>query len=341
MGVKSDLKFAEDLDRSSMQQLGESEQLLSYVHGAGNTGLLAQAATRITHSAEEILWSSIYKTSALATEIADVAHNASRAAVAIRQDLDRVRFTRLPQVHNYAATRVDVAVRVVSKFATSQAVQKSQQVKNQLLGDLQILRTQIDARLSKLQQQLQAGIQQAEQQAAQEFQQAQARADQQFRQAEADAQALAKQAQQQATRVAQQNADRQASAPWRTQWAEITAGVTAVLTQLAGDHPDLARQLRVIVAAEPATLTEAEAAAAAAVPPMLTALQECVIPDCQDLSQLRASLHDLADIAMFAALLAWLVQMVTDPRRWAEETYAVLGPVVDAELSAVKAVLGL
>ena len=202
------------------------------------------------------------------------------------------------------------------------------------------LRQQTDATIRVTATRLYQLITNAQARADRQIAAVKAEAEQLFRQAEADAQTAAQLAERDAIRVTQDWADRQGQQAWAGQWAEITAGVTAVLTQLGTDHPDLATQLKAIVAIAPATLAEAETAAAAAVPPLLTALRECVIPDCQDLGQLRDSLHSLADVAFFAALLAWLVQMVMDPAAWARETADVLGPVIDAELATIRGVLG-
>ena len=181
----------------------------------------------------------------------------------------------------------------------------------------------------------------AQARADRQFAAVKAEAEQLFRQAEVDANLAAAAAEHAAVVIAGQATDQAAAGAWAGQWAEITAGVSAVLAQLGTDHPDLAAQLKTIVAIAPATLAEAETAAAAAVPPLLTALRECVIPDCQDLNQLRDSLHSLADIALFAAFLAWLIQAVTDPAACARETYDALGPLGDAGLIAVRGLLGI
>lgn len=227
---------------------------------------------------------------------------------------------------NQEIARVDKSIADLKAWTSGRLLA----LQNTLVTLVNDTRQILDARISKIQADLTAQIQTLTRKEQADF-----------ATAEADARQLATQAEQQAVKVTETWANDLAHNAWAAQWAEITAGVTAVLTQLQTDHPDLARQLKLIIAVEPATLAEAEAAAAAAVPPMLTALAECVIPDCQDLNQLRNTLHALGDIALFAAFLAWLIQMVTDPVGWARETYAVLGPVVDGELAVVKGILGL
>jgi len=227
---------------------------------------------------------------------------------------------------NQEIGRVDKAVSGLRAWTSSHMLE----LQNTLVKLVNAVKAEIDARITRSVGDLTAQIQQLTRKEQADF-----------AKAEADAAAMAGQAERQAVSTVQARADSLAHTAWAGQWAEITAGVTAVLTQLETDHADLARQLKVIIAVTPATLAEAEAAAAAAVPPMLTALAECVIPDCRDLNQLRDTMHDLGDIALFALLLAWLVQMATNPAAWARETYAVLGPVVDTELAAVRGILGL
>ena len=335
--VGQDTLDAYRLDLSAIQQLNEAESLGAYVRKPADINILAAQAGKNTHSAEMLLWSSVYRWNAIARQIKNLGGVTANTIGSHHQMIRHTVNVLIPTVHNYAADRVNEAVVILKAYSAQQSQAAYTKAHSEIISlaqtvttEIQQLRQQITAEISGAVAQLTAGISAL---AAKE------QAD--IAQAETQAAAVAQQAAQQAESDLKVWADQVASAPWAAQWAEIVAGVTAVLTQLGTDHPDLARQLKVIITTEPATLAEAEAAAAAAVPPMLTALSECVIPDCQDLNQLRNTLHNLADIALFALLLAWLVQMVTDPQGWAAETYAVLGPLVDAELTVVRGVLGI
>ncbi len=168
-----------------------------------------------------------------------------------------------------------------------------------------------------------------------------ARADRQFAQAEADAHTLAQQAQANAIRIEQNAVDGQAREAWAPVWAGIMAGVAGAIQVAGSDFPQITRQLQQIATEAPATLTEAEAAAARAVPPMMTALRECVLPQCRDLGPLRSLMHQIGDALFTALLLAWIIQMVTDPEAWARETYDAFTPLIDGELGIIRALAGI
>ena len=168
-----------------------------------------------------------------------------------------------------------------------------------------------------------------------------ARADRQFRQAEADAAVLAKQAEQAAIKTEQAAVDGQARDAWAPVWAGIMTGVAGAISVAGSDFPAITAQLQAIATQAPATLAEAETAAASAIPPMMTALEECVLPGCRDLGPLRTLMSQLADALFAALLLAWVVQMITDPQGWAQETYDAFGPLIDGELAVVRALAGI
>ena len=168
-----------------------------------------------------------------------------------------------------------------------------------------------------------------------------ARADRQFRQAEADAAVLAKQAEQAAIKIEQAAVDGQARDAWAPIWAGIMTGVAGAISVAGSDFPAITRQLQAIATQAPATLAQAETAAASAIPPMMTALEECVLPGCRDLGPLRTLMSQLADALFAALLLAWVVQMITDPQGWAQETYDAFGPLIDGELAVVRALAGI
>ncbi len=166
--------------------------------------------------------------------------------------------------------------------------------------------------------------------------QAVARADRQFQQAEADLKAGDRAT---ATQVIH-HVDNEARDGWAPVWAGIMAGVAGAIQVAGEDFPQITRQLRAIATEAPTTLTQAEAAAARAVPPMMTALEQCVLPQCRDLGPLRSLMHTLGSALFQLALLAWIVQMIVDPVTWAHETYGSFRPLIDAELGLVKALTG-
>lgn len=159
--------------------------------------------------------------------------------------------------------------------------------------------------------------------------------------AEADIATAEKLAVQQATTTIEHWANQGASAAWAGEWAAITAGVDLVVKTAGTDFQEIVQPLKVLVTAEPATMAEAQAAAAAFIPPVLRFLEECGLPACRDLGNLRNLLHTLQDALFAALLLAWVLQAILDPKGWARETYDAFGPLTTGGIDLIKTLGGV
>jgi hypothetical protein len=124
-------------------------------------------------------------------------------------------------------------------------------------------------------------------------------------------------------------------------WPEVTAMIGTLEKTAGNDFPELTKLLQQIPTNVPADLTAAIAASVRFMPPVIRTMTDCVLPDCRDLGPTRQWLHDMQLPATSIALLAWFIQMVTEPQTWADETYAFLNPLIDGELGAMRAFLGV
>lgn len=169
-----------------------------------------------------------------------------------------------------------------------------------------------------------------------------------FRQAEtditdakADAEAYTDRVGARVLREALDTVDREAHRAEENTWPTVTAMIGTLEKTIGNDFPDLTRLLQEIPTNVPADLTAAIAAAVRFMPPVLRTMDDCVIPQCRDLGPTRQLLHDMQLPITSVALIAWFIQMVTHPEAWADETYAFLNPLVNAEYDILSGFLGL
>lgn len=71
----------------------------------------------------------------------------------------------------------------------------------------------------------------------------------------------------------------------------------------------------------------------------VNALDRCVFPNCENLSQLGKELADLLGASSTALLIAWLIFAVTDPKGWARDMYDHALPVVTAAFRDARVLL--
>jgi hypothetical protein len=133
---------------------------------------------------------------------------------------------------------------------------------------------------------------------------------------------------------------------------QTTRGIAAtwpvLLTELAGattaagaDLPGLTGLIRAVPTAAPTTLEQAAADPLAITRVLTRAMTDCTIPNCRNLSKYGRDLHGLGDLLSAAGLLAFLAYAVHNPKPAADDTWAVLGPIVDGVGHAVRDVVNL
>jgi chorismate mutase len=127
----------------------------------------------------------------------------------------------------------------------------------------------------------------------------------------------------------------------RDTWPEVTAMIGTLEKTAGNDFQDVQRLLQQIPTNAPTDVTAALAAAIRFFPPMAQLAVDCTIPECRDLGPTRQWLHDMQLPLTSAALIAWFIEMVTEPQAWADQTYTVLEPLVNAEFDILSGFLGL
>lgn len=135
--------------------------------------------------------------------------------------------------------------------------------------------------------------------------------------------------------------DREAHRGWEDSFGTVTAMIGTLEKVAADDFPELTRLLKEFPSNVPLDLTAAIAASARFMPPVLRTMIDCEIPNCRDLGPTRQILHDMQLPITSLALIAWFIQMVTHPEAWADETYTVLNPLINAEYDILSGFLGL
>jgi hypothetical protein len=365
MTAKSDIADAKSLDQSSMEQLGESETYLANAGPSANPSFIAQAATLITHAAEQTLWSAIYKAHAIVLEMRDLSGHAASSLRSHQSWITHILVTVIPDAIKNLKADIAKALKTAEAYAFQQATAAYQHAHRDLLA----VRAELLSVIHTAVLQLTAAIQLEKVRADQQFRQAEARADQQFAQAEADianarsalqseitadvtalsaqiiagvsaAEQMARQLAVQAELNAVADVDHAVESVTQITWPPVTAMIGQLKETLGNDFPQVAALLTLIPQDIPVTAPAAVAAADTVIPPILRLLNDCVVPQCRDLGPLRSLLHDLGSGWFDIALLAWLVFCITDPTGAAADTTAVADPVVSPVMSTLVSLLG-
>ena len=157
----------------------------------------------------------------------------------------------------------------------------------------------------------------------------------------ADAEQYARQQARQAEQDAVTEVDREAHKAMAAAWPEVTAMIGQLEKVAGNDFPELQRLLHDIPENIPQDLLGALTVAVRFIPPMLETTTECTIPTCRDLGSTRQFIHNLQLPITSAALIAWFIEMITDPEAWANQTHSFLSPLVNAEYTVLKDLLGV
>lgn len=124
-------------------------------------------------------------------------------------------------------------------------------------------------------------------------------------------------------------------------WPDVVNGVIAVQGVIATDLPDIAAGLRAIPVSKALTWGESLAGVAAVSVPMLKALEQCVVPNCRNLSQLGRDLQALLGLVEDASFLAFLIELITKPDAAYQTVDDIFGPALNAAASGAKDLFGL
>lgn len=123
-------------------------------------------------------------------------------------------------------------------------------------------------------------------------------------------------------------------------WPDAEGDINALRQTLGGDFPWLNDLLGALGGLGTVGLLGALTRAIAGTEAITKLANDCIVPNCRNLSQFGADLKDLLGLASTASLLAWCTFMVTDPNGWAQETYTAANDVVTATIDATQSLLG-
>lgn len=124
-------------------------------------------------------------------------------------------------------------------------------------------------------------------------------------------------------------------------WPNLITDVDGLLAEIPQELIDIRDQIASIPRAIPQSLLDALTGLGALAVPLLRYLKDCGVPMCRDLHGLSDLLGGLTDLAADAALLAFIVDMVSDPHHAAREVSDVVGPITRDAESLFKSLLGV
>jgi len=110
-------------------------------------------------------------------------------------------------------------------------------------------------------------------------------------------------------------------------WPDVTGDISALRRTLGADFPWLNDLLGALGGLGAAGLLGTLIQSMAGAHAITRLANDCIVPNCRNLSGLGNDLQNLLSTASTAAMLAWLIFAVTDPSGWAAEMGSVAAPV--------------
>lgn len=119
---------------------------------------------------------------------------------------------------------------------------------------------------------------------------------------------------------------------WGTQalkrvWPDADEAINGLRNVLGGDFPDVRELLGALGGLGAAGLLGAIIRSLAGTAVVTQLAEDCIVPNCRNLSQFGRDLQGLIGDVPAAAMLAWFIFLVTDPAGWAQDTYDAGAPV--------------
>lgn len=122
-------------------------------------------------------------------------------------------------------------------------------------------------------------------------------------------------------------------------WPGITTDIDALRQALGADFPALRDAVSAIPSAAADSVPAAISAAMAMAVPALRFMTECGVPNCRNLGGLGQFLSSLFADATAAALIAFLIEAVTDPGQFAHDAQQLLGGLAGDGVTAARDLL--
>jgi hypothetical protein len=123
-------------------------------------------------------------------------------------------------------------------------------------------------------------------------------------------------------------------------WPDAAGDIASLRRTLGADFPWLNDLAGALAGAGAAGLAGALIRSMAGTQAIVRLADDCIVPNCRNLSGLGSDLSELASAAATAAMLAWVVFLVTDPDGWAQDTFRLGGPVVADVTNAAARLFG-
>ena len=123
-------------------------------------------------------------------------------------------------------------------------------------------------------------------------------------------------------------------------WPDAAQDIAALKQTLGADFPWLNDLLGALGGLGSVGIAGALIRAIAGAEVVTNLADQCIIPNCRNLSQFGQDLQDLLSAASEAALLAWLVFLVADPQGWANDMATVAAPVAATVTADIARLLG-
>lgn len=113
-------------------------------------------------------------------------------------------------------------------------------------------------------------------------------------------------------------------------WPDASGDIDALRQVLGDAFPDVSSLLQYLAGAGAAGLLGALIRSLAGTAALTRLASDCIVPNCENLSQLGKDLSELGSAVSAAAILGWLVFIATDPVAAADDTVTVADPFVQA-----------
>ena len=110
-------------------------------------------------------------------------------------------------------------------------------------------------------------------------------------------------------------------------WPDAEQDIGALRQALGGSFPNINELLGALGGLGAAGLLGALIRSLAGTSALTQLATDCIVPNCRNLSQFGRDLQGLIGDVPAAAMLAWMIFLVTDPAGWAQDTYDLGGPV--------------
>ena len=123
-------------------------------------------------------------------------------------------------------------------------------------------------------------------------------------------------------------------------WPDAVRDIDALRGVIGSDFPDISGLLGALGGLGAAGLLGALIRSLAGTAAVTELAEQCIIPNCRNLSQFGRDLQGLLGDVPSAALLAWIVFLVADPSGWAQDTYDAGGPLSRDFTAAAARLLG-